>query len=138
MLKMKSLNEIRLLGYVGGDPECKFTSSGTPLCRFSLATTARWKGERDELKERTEWHTVVCWSKLAETVGENLKKGAPVLVSGELRYNEWVKDEQNHKSAEIHASDVVFLPRAASSASDTKTAAASASASARTTRRSAS
>ncbi len=119
---MKCLNEIRILGYLGGQPEIKYTSTGTEVCTISVATTSRWNDQRGDAQERTEWHTVVFWKKLASAVAENLAKGAPVLVTGEVRYREWEKGGQKHTSAEIHASDVIFLPHVPKNNSTTKQA----------------
>lgn len=70
-----SVNRVILLGNVGKDPELKFTSSGTPLCRFSLATNETFKNRAGEVQHRTEWHSIVAWNKLAEVCGQYLTRG---------------------------------------------------------------
>ena len=67
---MKSVNKVILLGSVGHDPEVKYTPSGTPVGRFSLATNERFKDKSGQFQDRTEWHNIVVWRRLAEIVGE--------------------------------------------------------------------
>ena len=72
----KSVNKVILIGNLGKDPEVKFTPSGTPVAKFTLATNERFKDKNGEWQDRTEWHNVVLWQRLAEIAGEYLKKGA--------------------------------------------------------------
>lgn len=80
---MSSVNKVILLGRLGGDPEVKYTQGGTAVARFSVATSDRWTDKQSgEKQEKTEWHRVVIWGKLAEICGEYLKKGAQVYLEG--------------------------------------------------------
>ena len=103
------LNEIRLIGNLGQDPEVRFTPQGTACCKFSLATNEKWTDKNGQKQEKVEWHRVVCWSKLAETCGQYLGKGKQVYVEGKMQYREYEKDGQRHWAAEITARRVLFL-----------------------------
>src|ERR1700687_4593589 len=72
----KSINKVILVGNVGKDPEVRYSKSGTPVANFSLATNERFKDRNDEWQERTEWHSIVAWQRLAEIVGEYVAKGS--------------------------------------------------------------
>lgn len=106
---MKCLNEVRLLGYVGRDPEIKYTSTGKTVARFSLATTERWKDNAGSEKERTDWHQVVAWEHLAELVSKCVGRGDPLLVSGRIRVDKYEKDGENRVAVEVQANDIVLL-----------------------------
>lgn len=83
-------NFVVLIGRLGADPELKYTPGGTPVAKLSVATSEGWKDrETGEAKERTEWHQVETWNRLAETCAEHLKKGSLVYVRGELRKTSW-------------------------------------------------
>ena len=75
----RSLNKVMLIGNLGKDPEVRYTSAGVPVATFSLATSDSWKDQDGNMQERTEWHNVVAWRKLAEVCGEWLKKGKKVM-----------------------------------------------------------
>lgn len=85
---MASINKVILVGNIGKDPEIKNTNSGT-VARFSVATTERWKDQNGNKQERTEWHNVTFFGKLADVVAQYLHKGSPVYVEGSLRTNKW-------------------------------------------------
>jgi single-strand DNA-binding protein len=85
----KSVNKVILVGNVGKDPEVKYTPSGTPVAKFSLATNEKYKDRSDEWQERTEWHNIVAWQRLAEIVGEYVKKGAKLYIEGKLQTSSW-------------------------------------------------
>jgi single-strand DNA-binding protein len=107
----KSVNKVILVGRLGRDPEMKDTASGTPFCRFSMATDDSWtdkgSGERNE---RTEWHNIVVWDKLAEICNEYLTKGRLVYIEGSLQTREWDdKEGVKRKTTEIRARDMVLL-----------------------------
>ncbi len=72
----KSVNKVTLLGNLGKDPEVKYTPSGTPVAKLALATNERYKDKDGQWQDRTEWHNVVLWQRLAEIAGEYLKKGS--------------------------------------------------------------
>ena len=79
-----------LVGRLGADPELKYTTDGTPVARFSVATSDKWPDkESGETQERTEWHRVEVWNKQGKACADHLKKGALVYVRGELRTNAW-------------------------------------------------
>ena len=85
----KSVNKVILVGNVGKDPEVRYSQSGTPVANFSLATNERFKDRNDEWRERTEWHSIVAWQRLAEIVGEYVAKGSKVYVEGKLQTTSW-------------------------------------------------
>ena len=91
---MSSLNMVQLIGNLGGDPETKDLNNGGELCKFSLATTEKWKRE-GEKQERTDWHKVVVFGKLAEICSEYLEKGHKVYIQGQLRTRTWDDDDGN-------------------------------------------
>jgi single-strand DNA-binding protein len=82
----KSINKVILVGRLGRDPEMKYTSGGTPFCRFSIATDDAWTDKGSgEKQERTEWHSVVVWNRLAEIYNQYLTKGRMVYIEGSLQ-----------------------------------------------------
>ena len=86
----KSINKVILVGRLGRDPELKYTASGTPICRFSMATDDSWTDKGSgERTERTEWHNIVVWDKLAEICNNYLTKGKMVYIEGSLQTREW-------------------------------------------------
>ena len=106
----RGLNKAQLIGNLGADPEIRYTASGDAVASFSLATSDRWKDSNGQQQERTEWHNVVCWRKLAEIVGEHLAKGSRVYVEGMLRTRKWQgQDGGNRYTTEIHVDDLVML-----------------------------
>ncbi len=107
----KSVNKVILVGNVGKDPEVKYTPSGTPVAKFSLATNEKYKDRSDEWQERTEWHNIVAWQRLAEIVGEYVKKGAKLYIEGKLQTSSWEDRESGTKKyrTEIVARDLVLL-----------------------------
>jgi single-strand DNA-binding protein len=90
----KSVNKVILVGNVGKDPEVRYSQSGTPVANFSLATNERFKDRNDEWQDRTEWHNIVAWQRLAEIVGEYVAKGSKVYVEGKLQTTSW-EDRQS-------------------------------------------
>jgi single-strand DNA-binding protein len=85
----KSVNKVILIGNVGKDPEVKYTPSGTPVAKFSLATNERYKDKDGNWQDRTEWHNLLAWQRTAEIVGEYVKKGSKVYIEGSLRTSSW-------------------------------------------------
>jgi single-strand DNA-binding protein len=106
---MASVNKAIVVGNMGSDPEVKFTPGGQAVANFSIATTDKW--EKDGQKqERTEWHRIVVWGKLAELCGQYLRKGRQVYVEGRLQTREWQdKDGNKRTTTEIVAQGVQFL-----------------------------
>jgi single-strand DNA-binding protein len=109
---MASVNKVILIGNLGKDPEIRTTPQGTTLARFSLATTTAWKDASGAKQERTEWHDIVAWEKLAQICGEYLQKGKQVYVEGSLQTRSW-EDQNGQKryKTEVKASNVVMLGR---------------------------
>lgn len=104
-----SVNKVILIGRCGKDPEIRFTHGGQAVCNFSVATNESWTDKGGQKQERVEWTRCVVWGKLAEIVGEHLKKGRQCYVEGRLQTKEWEKDGQKHYQTEVNASEVVFL-----------------------------
>src|SRR6478735_10062144 len=107
----KSVNKVILIGRLGRDPELKYTASGTPFCRFSIATDDVWNDKGSgERQERTEWHSIVVWDRLAEICNQYLTKGRLVYIEGSLQTREWDdKEGVKRKTTEIRARDMVLL-----------------------------
>jgi len=107
----KSVNKVILLGNLGKDPEVKYTPSGVPVAKFSLATNERYKDKGGEWQDRTEWHNIVVWQRLAEIVGEYVKKGSKIYIEGRLQTSSWEDKQSGEKKyrTEIIASDLVLL-----------------------------
>lgn len=85
----RSVNKVILVGNIGKDPEVKYSASGTPIAKFSLATNERFKDRSGEWQERVEWHSIVAWQRLAEIVGEFVTSGSKVYVEGKLQTSRW-------------------------------------------------
>lgn len=107
----KSVNKVILIGNLGKDPELKYTPTGTPVAKFTLATNERYKDKAGEWQDRTEWHNIVLWQRLAEIAGEYLKKGGKVYIEGRLQTHSWDDPKTNVKKymTEVVASDLVLL-----------------------------
>jgi single-strand DNA-binding protein len=105
------LNKATLIGNLGQDPELNYTGSGTAVCKFSLATSEKYKDNAGEWQERTEWHNIVVWGKQAETVAKFLQKGRQAYIEGRLQTSSWDDKETGQKryKTEIHAGRVLFL-----------------------------
>ena len=84
-----SVNKVVLVGHLGGDPETRFTPSGTAVANFNIATNESWKDANGELQDKTEWHRCVMFGKTAELTGELLKKGQLVYMEGKLQTRNW-------------------------------------------------
>lgn len=112
-----SLNLVVLQGNVGKAPETRFTASGTAVGSFSLATSESYKDKGGEWQEKTDWHNIVVWGKLAELVQEHVTKGSKILVKGSIHTRKWQdKDGNDRYSTEIKADQVNFLDKAGKSA----------------------
>ncbi len=109
---MASVNKVILIGNLGKDPELRYTPSGQAVATFSLATTDRYKDKDGQMVERTEWHNVTAWGKLAETVKEYLKKGRQIYVEGRISYRTY-DDKEGVKRyfTDIVAQNIRFLGR---------------------------
>lgn len=106
---MASVNKVILVGNLGRDPEVRFMPNGEAVCNFSIATTDSWKDKAGAKQERTEWHNIVMYRKLAEIAGEYLKKGRPVYVEGRLQTRKWEKDGVTRYTTEIIADQMQML-----------------------------
>ncbi|KAB2924909.1 MAG: single-stranded DNA-binding protein [Bacteroidetes bacterium] len=105
----RSLNKVQLIGNLGKDPELKYTPSGVAVATFSVATSESWKDQEGNQQEKTEWHNVVAWRKLAEIVGEYLKKGKKVYIEGKLQTRSYEKDGVKRYMTEIVADQMIML-----------------------------
>ena len=94
---MASINKVILIGNLGKDPELRFMPNGDAVCNFSVATTEGWKDKNGQKQEKTEWHNIVIYRKLAEVAGEYLKKGRPVYLEGRLQTRKWQDKEGNDR-----------------------------------------
>ncbi len=129
-LRLLQLNNISLVGRLTRDPELRFTTAGTPLCRFDLAVNRRYKDKTGEWKDDTSFIPVVVWREAGQRCGEKLKKGSPVFVEGRLKSKSWeTKDGQKRSGLEVDALRVQFLEKAEGApASDEEPAASEADA----------
>jgi single-strand DNA-binding protein len=114
---VKCLNKVMVIGYVGRDPEMRYTPSGKPVTSFSVGATRSWTGTEGERREETEWFNVVAWGNLAEICKQYLGKGRHVYVEGRLQTRSW--DDQEGKKrfrTELVAREMIMLdsPREAS------------------------
>src|SRR4051812_1488643 len=100
---MASVNKVILIGNLGRDPETRFMPSGDAICNISIATTDTWKDKNGEKQEKTEWHRVAFFGKLAEIAGEYLKKGSQVYVEGRLQTRKW----QDKEGADKYTTEIV-------------------------------
>jgi single-strand DNA-binding protein len=107
----KSVNKVILLGNVGKDPEVKFATSGTAIASFSIATSERFKDKSGEWQDRTEWHSLTAFGKLAEIIRDYVKKGSKLYVEGSLRTTSWDDKQSGQKryKTEIVVSDISLL-----------------------------
>ncbi|MVW72166.1 single-stranded DNA-binding protein [Bordetella sp. 15P40C-2] len=109
---MASVNKVILVGNLGRDPEIRYSPDGTAVCNISIATTSQWKDKASgERREETEWHRVVFYNRLAEIVGEYLKKGRSVYIEGRLKTRKWEdkKTGGDRYSTEIIADHMQML-----------------------------
>ncbi|GAA5785969.1 single-stranded DNA-binding protein [Chitiniphilus shinanonensis] len=101
---MASLNKVLLIGNLGRDPEVRYLPSGGAVCNFSIATTERFKDKQGQQQEKTEWHNIVMYNRLAEIAGEYLKKGSSVYVEGRIQTRKW-QDKQT--GADRYTTEIV-------------------------------
>jgi single-strand DNA-binding protein len=105
-----SVNKVILIGRLGKDPELKYTPSGAAVAKFSLATDESFKDRTGEQQQRTEWHNIVAWNKLAEICGEYLTKGKQVYIEGRIQSRQWQDPSGNKRTAyEIIAREMKML-----------------------------
>jgi len=114
---MASFNLAVLIGYLGQDPEIRYTQSGTAICSFSLATTESFKDKSGDYKKRTDWHKITCFGKTAENCAQYLSKGSSVVINGRIQYESWEDKEGNKRhSTSIVANNITFLDKKKSEA----------------------
>jgi single-strand DNA-binding protein len=103
------MNRVVLIGNLGGDPETRYTAGGTAVCKFSLATSRKFTGKDGQKQEKTEWHRIVTWAKLAEICGQYLTKGKQVMIEGRIEYGSYEKDGVKHYTTDIIAENMQML-----------------------------
>jgi single-strand DNA-binding protein len=110
-IRVPDLNKVLIAGRLTRDPELKYTAGGRPLCKAGIANTRYYRTQEGERREETTFVDLTIWGKMAEFVGERLKKGRPVLVEGSLRTSEWEDREtgQKRRRTEVNADRVVPL-----------------------------
>ena len=108
---MASINKVILIGNLGRDPEVRYTPGGSAVCNVSIATSRNWKDKTSgERVEETEWHRVVFYDRMAEVVGEYLKKGRPIYVEGRLKTRKWQdKEGKEQYTTEVVATEMQML-----------------------------
>lgn len=110
---MASINKVILVGYLGSDPEIRYTPSGAAVTNFRMATKEQWATKEGEKQERTEWHKLVVWGKLGEICGQYLHKGSMVYIEGRLQTRAWDDRDGNKRwTTEIIAQGMQMLDRA--------------------------
>lgn len=105
----KGLNKVMLIGHLGKDPELKYTEKGTAYCNFSIATDESYKDENGNKVDRTEWHNIITWRKLAEICQQYLKKGSKIYCEGKLQTDSYEKDGVKRYSTKIVMTDMAML-----------------------------
>jgi single-strand DNA-binding protein len=107
---MASFNKIIIVGYLGRDPELRYTPQGTPVCDFSVATTERRKDKSGEPQDLTTWFRVTFWRNKAEIASQYLKKGSQVYIEGTLTQREWQdRDGHNRTSLDVQGTELQFI-----------------------------
>ena len=114
-----SVNKVILLGRLGQDPELKYTPGGAAVCNFSVATTEAWTDKQGAKQEKTEWHRIVVWGKLAELCNQYLAKGRQAFIEGRLQTRSWDdKDGTKRYTTEVMAATVQFIGGATTGANN--------------------
>ncbi len=130
----RGINKVILVGNLGQDPELRYTGSGTAVCNLRLATNESYKDGSGELVERTEWHSIVAWGRLAEICNEYLKKGSQVYFEGSLQTRNYEdRDGNTRYVTEIKAREMMMLSGRGSGAESFEPAAPSETTAAATT-----
>ena len=107
---MSGVNKAIIIGHVGQDPAVRYTPSGVAVANVSVATSETWKDQQGQKQERTEWHRVVAYRKLAEIIGEYVKKGSKIYIEGKLATRKWQdKDGKDCYTTEIIADEMQML-----------------------------
>lgn len=112
----RSLNKVQLIGNLGRDPEIRYMQSGNSMTTFSIATGKTWTDQATNTRrERTDWHNIVCWGRLAEVASQYLRKGSHVYIEGELQTRSYEREGQTHYRTEVNCRELIMLDRADSS-----------------------
>ncbi len=111
---MASVNKVILIGNLGKDPELRYTPGGAAVVNFPIATNERWKDKNGQAQERTEWHNIVLWGRLAEIANDYLKKGSAVYIEGRLQTRSWQDRDGNKRyTTEVVGRQMQLLGREA-------------------------
>ncbi len=105
----RGVNKVILIGNLGADPEVRSTASGTQITSIRLATSDSWTDKQGQKQERTEWHRVVFFNRLAEIASQYLRKGSKVYIEGSLRTQQWEKNGEKRYTTEIHGNEMQML-----------------------------
>jgi single-strand DNA-binding protein len=108
---MPGLNKVQLIGYLGADPEARFTPGGKKVTTFNMAVTRSWRDAEGEKKEATEWVKIETWSGLAEICAQYLKKGSLTYVEGRLQTDKWEVEGEPRSRTKVVASEMQMLDR---------------------------
>jgi len=109
---MASVNKVILIGNLGKDPELRYTPGGAAVVNFPIATNERWKDKNGQPQERTEWHNIVLWGRLAEVANDYLKKGSSVYIEGRLQTRSWEDRDGNKRyTTEVVGNQMQLLGR---------------------------
>ena len=118
----RSLNKVQLIGNLGRDPEIRYMQSGNSMTTFSIATGKTWTDQAtNQRRERTDWHNIVCWGRLAEVASQYLRKGSHVYVEGELQTRQFEREGQTHYRTEVNCREMIMLDRADASSGPANT-----------------
>src|ERR1044071_3872788 len=112
----KDLNKVLIIGRLGKDPEMRYTTSGSPVTTFPVASGRQWRDSNGEQRDETEWFSVVVWNKLAEICSQHLSKGSRVYIEGRLQTRSWEDSQtgQMRYRTEVVANDMIILDHRAS------------------------
>lgn len=109
-MAQRGVNKVIIVGNLGNDPETRYTPAGSAITNINIATSETWKDKQTgQQQDRTEWHRVVFFNKLAEIAAQYLRKGAKVYIEGSLRTRQWEKEGQKHYTTEIVANEMQML-----------------------------
>jgi single-strand DNA-binding protein len=103
------VNKVLLIGSLGSDPEIRYTTTGTAVASISLATSEKFKNSEGKYEDKTEWHRLTAWGKLAEICGEFLLKGSKIYCEGKLQTRKWEKDGVTHYTTEVVMREMKML-----------------------------
>lgn len=106
---MRGVNKVILMGNLGVDPTVRYGDTGNAVTSFSMATNEVWRNKEGEVQERTEWHRIVLFGRLAEVAGEHLKSGSQVYIEGKKKTRSWDKDGETQYTVEIVADEMIMM-----------------------------